>query len=147
MENTGENTGQPHENQSKLPGGATKVRPISIGGEFYDPFHPPKLYRNPNGTEEYRGGRKLDKDDVYADRFWEKNKVEGLREAMVENIRRAIKVGYFGQFVSPNGIDEKDRENLSAYRKLARELGYEMGPYTFDANTYIAKAALRKSPK
>ena len=44
---------------NKLPGGPLRIRPMSINGVDYDPYHPPKLYRNPDGTTEYRGGKPL----------------------------------------------------------------------------------------
>src|SRR3989344_5799569 len=42
-----------------LPGKEYKPRPIRINGIDYDPFSPPKLFINPDGSTEYRGGRKL----------------------------------------------------------------------------------------
>jgi len=132
------------EGRTNLPGQAIRTRSLVIGGEFYDSLCPPKLYRNPDGTEQYRGGRKLDKDKVYAERFWERNKVQGLKDAMVENIRHAAERGQFSIFVSPDGISEDDKEKLSAYRQIARELGYEMGAYIFNKDTYGATAPLTK---
>lgn len=45
--------------KSNLPGGPIKMRPVSVNGVDYDPYHPPKLYKNPDGTTEYRGGKPL----------------------------------------------------------------------------------------
>lgn len=41
------------------PGGPLKLRPVSIDGVDYDPYHPPKLYKKPDGTIKYRGGKPL----------------------------------------------------------------------------------------
>ncbi|HUQ84912.1 MAG TPA: hypothetical protein VM077_01185 [Candidatus Limnocylindrales bacterium] len=44
-------------NSPNLPGGPYNPRPMTIEGKTYDPFNPPKLYRNSDGTTEFRGGK------------------------------------------------------------------------------------------
>ena len=128
-----------------LSGGEYKPRPIEIDGEFYDSIHPPKLFRAPDGRELYIGGEKLDKDEVYAERFWGRDQPKGLKEVMVENIRKASEEsGVFTSFVDQNGINDKDREKLSAYRVLARETGYEIGEFKLDKKTGVASAPIKQ---
>jgi len=128
---------------SKLPGGEYKPKPIEINGVLYDGFHPPKEIQRPDGTVAYIGGRKLDRDQVYAERFWQKQP-KGKREVMIENIPRMADNGFVTSFVSQNGLSEEDREKLSAMRVLAKELGYDVGQFTFDSKTHIAKAPISK---
>jgi hypothetical protein len=124
------------------PGKSLHRRPIEVGQEFYDPLHPPTHIRLPDGTDQYVGGRKIDKDDVYAERFWEKHQYKGLKESMMGNIRNTLDKGYFGYFASDQGIDEQDKERLSAYRKLAKEIGYEIGQFTYNPKTHEVIAPL-----
>lgn len=131
-------------NPSKRPGGPLRQKSVSTEGVEYDPFHPPKLFQKPDGTQKLRGGKKLDKDEVYAARFWEE-KPEELREVMIDNICQAAeKEGFIGSFVDPSGITEKDKEKLSAYRQLARELGYEVGEFKFYPKAHTARAPIYK---
>ncbi len=44
------------DNSPNLPGGPYNPRPMTIEGITYEPLSPPKLYRNADGTTEYRGG-------------------------------------------------------------------------------------------
>ena len=130
---------------TRLPGGEYKPRPIEIDGEFYDSLHPPKLFRGLDGKEVYVGGEKLDKNDVYAERFWSRDQPKGLKEVMTENIRKATEErGTFTSFVGENGISDTDKEKLSAYRVLARETGYEIGEFAFDKKTGVASAPIRQ---
>jgi hypothetical protein len=88
-----------------------------------------------------------DKDGEYSKKFWEKGKPEGLREAMIENIISATNTGFIGIFVSLDGYTENDKEKMSAYRVLAKEIGYEIGPYKLDRKTGVASADIRKIAK
>lgn len=84
-----------------------------------------------------------ERDAAYAARFWS-NQPEGMREAMVTSIDSAASTGELGLFVDPGGITEKDRQRLSAYRALAKELGYDVGQYTFNPNSYAAIAPISR---
>ncbi len=53
--------------------------------------------------------------------------------------------GLIGVFVNLDGINEQDREKLSAYRQLARELGYEVGEFRRTPSG-TALMPLRKRP-
>lgn len=147
-------------NIPKRPGGELHIRPIVIDGTVYDPYGAPKLVSDADGNLSYVGGKPLesadtttpteetppDKDEEYARRFWERGRPEGLREVMTDIVRKAAEQenGSIGSFVSPEGIDEKDREKLSAYRQLARSLGYEVGQYVFSPDGYTAQASIKK---
>lgn len=121
----------------KRPGGPLRAKPIEIGGVFYDPLHPPKLYQTPGGKQEFRGGKTLDKDEAYSMMFWAGKRPKGLREAMLQSLYSAIKTGKFSSFAgaseTPDGrlaLDQDSKEKLSAYRILAREQGYTIGKAT-----------------
>lgn len=59
-------------------------------------------------------------------------------------VRAAETTGVFPQLVGPERITEKFKEKLSAYRQLAREIGYEMGPFRFNEDSGMAVAEIRK---
>lgn len=46
--------------ERKLPGGKLEPKPVVIEGVAYDPFDPPKLLRQPDGTTTWIGGTKLE---------------------------------------------------------------------------------------
>ena len=137
------------EGNPRRPGGEYKPKPLEIGGVFYDGLYPPKIIRRPDGSEVPIGGQRLDKDQVdqiYAERFWQSSRVvKGTREVMIDNIHRATEQGSLGSFVDPNGITEQDKEKLSAYRQLAKELGYEVGDFKFDKAAHTALAPIHKA--
>ncbi|MEK6952751.1 MAG: hypothetical protein AABX29_07085 [Nanoarchaeota archaeon] len=104
------------------PGGPLEGRPVSgIDGKWYDQF----------GRE-----IKFDPKDIkYSDLFWSRNQPRGIKEAMIDNIVSASEGGLFGCFVAANGITDYDKERLSAYRVLAKQMGYEIGEYKFNARS------------
>lgn len=53
-------------NGLKRPGGELRQTPLEIDEKLYDPFDPPKLYRNPDGSTEYKGGTEINKLDETA---------------------------------------------------------------------------------
>lgn len=87
------------------------------------------------------------KDAEYARQFWERGQPEGMREAMIRNIVDAATTGTKGIFAGSAGFDERDKQKMSAYRELAREMGYEIGPFQLDRPTGVASAAIRKLPE
>ena len=84
-----------------------------------------------------------DKDAEYSKRFWE-GQPDGMREAMIENIKSAASSGTFSMFAIMEGFSEKDKEKMSAYRSLAKEIGYEIGPIKLNRQTGTASAEIRK---
>jgi hypothetical protein len=139
------------EDIKNLPGGPLRERPLEINGVFYDPFHPPKLIQTPDGRQEYRGGRVLDKDEAYSMLFWQKDQPPGLREAMEQSLDTAIQKGVFSTFVGgterPDGgfeFDQDSKEKLSAYRILARERKYQIGPFRYLHGSGTAQATIIK---
>lgn len=68
---------------------------------------------------------------------------------MTEIVHDAIASGYgsISCFVSMTGFDEKDLEKLSAYRVLARELGYEVGHYVLNPREGTASAPISRIPE
>ena len=128
------------------PGVPLVQRPLEINGVFYDPLHPPRAYQKADRSMEYRGGKPLEREEadrLYSERFWQRQP-KGVREAMIENIQKGAESGFIGSYVDPGGITDDDREKLSAYRNLAKELGYEVGEYKFESNSHMARAPIRK---
>ncbi len=125
----------------KRPGGELQGRNVQgPNGTWVDKFNEPL-------------GAKESTDMEYAAKFWnrqDKNlspKYAGqLRESMRGNIESAVngKRGSIGSFVDPTGVTEEDKEKLSAYRVLAKEMGYEVGDYAFDKRSHVASAQISK---
>ena len=109
--------GDPHGEivSPKRPGGPLSARPYSVEGQWYDGY-----------------GKHLVTDDLrdaaFAEQFW-RSAPPNLRAQMVENIHDAAdKHGFIGVFTEAQfGEEMEDRRKyqMSAYRQLARELGYE----------------------
>lgn len=82
----------------------------------------------------------------YAARFWTRSQPTGMRENMMTIIESSANQDppQLASFIDPSGITEKDKEKLSAYRVLAEEIGYEVGPYVLNKRSHTALAPLRK---
>jgi hypothetical protein len=130
-------------NKKIRPGGEGNRKVIELGGKFYDSLDPPEAHKTKDGDREYIG-KELDKDTAFSRLFWEKDQPEGLKEAMKETITRQIDGGKFfssvGSEVNSEGnieLDQDSKEKLSAYRVLANEMGYEIGPYDLVNKTTV----------
>lgn len=83
-------------------------------------------------------------DEEYAKRYWTRQP-KGMKEVMEDYIRKSARErGLISHFVDPNKIAEDDKEKLSAFRLLAKQLGYEMGQYKFDKQTHTTTAEIKK---
>ncbi len=128
----GTDTLEPAKPTLKRPGGVAYPRPPVINGKTYDPFHAPKSVQNPDGTQGFIGGKEIDTDTAYANRYWAREKFpDEMREVFQRAIERDAPTGQTGLFVDKAGITETDKERLSALRKTAEELGYEVGNFVF----------------
>lgn len=87
-----------------------------------------------------------DLDHNYAQRFWARVP-EGMRAAYQTSIESAARTGTLAIFVNMEGLDEKDREKMSALRLLAKELGYEVGQFRLDKRSGTVSASIRKIAK
>ncbi len=118
--------------QQKRPGGPLKGKPVEgLDERWYDPFGKPIKFE--------------ERDLIYAKRFWSHNQPRGLREVMIENVLDSEKHGFLGCFVSSEGIDETNKEKLSAYRVLAQQMGYKLGKFIFNRPSFVAMAHITKS--
>lgn len=132
---------KPDSEKPKLPGGELKGQPVQgPDGKWYDQFGEQIEHRQSGVKPE------ADKDIDYAGRFWARQP-KGMREAMEEIIRDAAKDGFISDLVGPGGIDEARKEKLSAYRRLAMELGYEIGKFQFKKGPNIVMAEIKKIEK
>ena len=125
--------------------------PFEFQGKYYDPMHPPKLIRDTDGAESYYGGKEIDRDTAYSMRFWSRNQPEGLRDNMRVTLEAAILKGVLTFFatsiISADGkkeIDGFNKEKLSAYRKMADDMGYTIGNFRLDQDTDTVNATITK---
>jgi hypothetical protein len=84
-----------------------------------------------------------DKDKEYSDRFWERNqKIPGIKDSMIESLKNAIARGdpQFQVFVTNTGLTQEDKEKLSTYRAIAREIGVNLGPFRLNKKSGTAAA-------
>jgi len=91
-------------------------------------------------------------DQTYAAKHWESIQnqgnqkfVEGKRSAMQEIIEGAAEEGKIGMFVNQQGFDEKDKAKMSAYRQLAKRMGYEIGEWVLNKSAGTATAEIKKA--
>ena len=133
------------------PGKALNELPIEINGHYYDPTQPPELVKLPDGTRKYIGGREINKDEAYSMFFWSKNQPRGLRDSMLDTIRRALASNSLDIFVSATKnsagtfeLDKSSKEKISAYRILALELGYKIGPASYKESVGVVTAPIEK---
>jgi len=76
--------------------------------------------------------------------FWSRDQPRGKREAIIDNIISASETGLIGCFVNSGGITDYDKERLSAYRILAKQMGYEIGEYKFNPRSGNVTAPIRR---
>lgn len=67
-----------------------------------------------------------------------------MKEAMIENLETMLRESSFRIFASLSGFDEKDKQKISAYRQLARELGMSIGQVTLNRKTGVASGPITK---
>jgi len=85
------------------------------------------------------------KDIKYSQLYWQEqdqDMIRPLRIAMKEAIKSTIQSdGQLSIFVNKDGINNnRDRQRLSAYRLMATCMGYKVGNFTFNRNSYTASA-------
>ncbi len=117
--------------------------PKGVSGPENHEGHP-----SPEQQERDRLSR-ISKDVAYAMRYWEKRTDPNTRKTMEEILTTALSKGAFhiAVYISPNpadGISEKDKEKLSAYRLLADEMGYELGPFVLQRDAGNVRSDIRK---
>ena len=100
--------------------------------------------------------KNLNRDENYSRRFWARmtkgkrpEYLEDKRQAMMGIINDAIakQNGRLSIFVTRSlegRFDEEDREQLSAFRELAKEMGYVLGPMTHNGENETASGILTK---
>lgn len=89
---------------------------------------------------------KAEIDRLYAERFWA-SAPEGMRVVYTTSIESAARIGTLSLFANREGIDERDKEKMSALRVLAQELGYEVGQFHLDKKQNTASAPIHKIVK
>lgn len=148
--------------KAQRPGGELYGRPVQREGKWYDKFGQeiplPEPKRREDGKWRDRDGKEISdavaQDQSYARRFWEgfllRGRTEGVIpdtiEAMRVSITKAAERGQFGVLVDSHGITEKDKERISAYREVARTMGYQIGPLRFNPEEFTAMGPITKIP-
>ena len=112
-----------------------------------------------DGSWANAAGEKFTKDQAYAwefwDSFWAQGKdIEPHKEAMRESITKAAETidpstgeGELG-ILSGGGaeIDSYSKQKISAYRELAREMGYEVGQLKLNQRSGTITGTIKKLP-
>ena len=129
---------------SKRPGGELKGKPIQgPDGQWRDAFGEKIEAPTPPASREAI-------DHEYSKRFWETRALKGekfqndLRATMQSNVMSAADSGMLALAVDPAGITDHDREKLSAYRELAKTMGYEIGAFRFNEKSHTAIAPIKR---
>jgi hypothetical protein len=114
---------------------------------------PPKILHGENGEEIAQGGKEISKDEAYNMMFWSHwddfYTAEKKRDMAIQ-INTAVKDGKIYNFVEVTKTDDNfeieqhDKEKLSALRIMAREMGYEIGPYKVNENAGNVEAEIKK---
>ena len=66
---------------------------------------------------------------------------------MIDNIQiTGVKAGFMAPPVSPGKLTEEGLEKLSAYRLLARELGFSVGAFEYHPREHNAVAIIKEGP-
>lgn len=136
----------------RLPGGPVSEKPLESGGKFYDPLYPPKIQILPDGSQQVLAGsgQEIGRDEAYSRMFWV-DQPTTMRETMKQNVEIAFRNGLMAMFVTgqktPEGkidIGQNDKEKLSAYRVLAKEMGYTIGSYEYKEKSGTVTATITK---
>jgi len=102
-----------------------------------------------------QGNEKRDADVDFSARYWDRHRASGWSdlqmdrrlESMKENILSGSATGSMSFLVGDDRITDEWREKLSAYRVLARQMGFDVGAFRFnpDAGTVTAPITKRIS--
>jgi hypothetical protein len=142
-----------NKNEKKRPSKKLTIRPIEIEGKFYDPDNPPKLFEDSDGKKNYKGGKEISRDEAYSMMFWSKEKPDSLKDTMKDILNGSFKTGVISIFAGAekheNGfeLEQESKEKLSAYRILAEELGYIIGPYKYNEKSGNVQATINKTKR
>jgi len=132
--------------EEKMP--ASQERPKKPGGELRG-----KPVQGPDEQWYNKFGEKISQDEAYAENYWghfmpsasdKSERMEQAKMLMREAIESQAKTGLFRSFVDKTGITEKDKCKLSAYRLIAKEIGYEIGQFKFNKDAGTVTASLKK---
>src|SRR3989344_278502 len=116
----------------KRPGGVLEGKPVQgEDGKWHDRF-----------------GEKLledqSKDSDWTAKFWS-HQPRGMEDTMKENLEKALEQGSITVLIGGGKeLDDFAKEKMSAYRQLARELGYEVGQFKLHKNSGTATMEIGK---
>lgn len=121
-------------------------------GEYYA-----RPYQENDGQWYDGEGNKITQDQAYTIAWWHHQKsipknperaekfTETVEKTMKETIEKSSKGGTLHVFVDPKGlVTDYDKMHLSAFRELAREMGYEVGQFKFNKTSFVASASIHK---
>ena len=124
--------------ESSIPPEVHRKRP---GGPLIE-----KPYQNDSGRWFHIGEEIPEQkaiDISYSIDFW-RGQPKGIREAMLGSLKTAFENQRLSIFVSPDGITDRDKMKISAYRVLGEEVGYKIGKFSFDKDTHVASGPIEK---
>ena len=121
----------------KRPGGALRGKPVQgLKGEWYNAYGERIQYST---------------DMAYSKAFWKNFKHKTVARARYKIMRETIendtkKHGQIAILVGPQ-ITEEAKMQMSAYRALAKNMGYEIGKFTLHKKAHTATAPIKKVSK
>jgi hypothetical protein len=96
----------------------------------------------------------VDRDTQYAEKYWQLRAEHGDKPKLIEGIKQSFRQSILDAansdekrlaiFVAAENFSEEERAKISAYRVLAKELGYEIGPYKISKGSGTAMAEIKK---
>jgi len=90
---------------------------------------------------EQPGNRALDFWRILQAEYKNDDLVERHKESMTEHIRSTVLSDYRIIVIDASDpLTLKDQARMSAYRSLARDMGYEIGPFDIDKKSRLARA-------
>jgi hypothetical protein len=105
-----------------------------------------------NELNPQESGSSVLNDEVNAKKFWERmgpgqKFIDSLRYSMELAVNNAAKLGSLSMRVNKDVVSERDREHMSAYSQLARELGYGVGPIELKQEPEKSNLVMKVSKK
>jgi hypothetical protein len=122
----------------RIPGGEYKPRPAVIGKNYTDPFRPPNLVRQPDGTMTTEKNRSSI--DVLAEGYWQRLQQEDptgnyarlMKQQIATNLQEAVEQKRITRSLGPN--DVKNKELQAVYTQFAQEHGMRIGEWVPNDN-------------
>jgi hypothetical protein len=95
----------------------------------------------------YMHGRRIPREEAvdyeYAATFWAKQP-KAMERTMMDIIEHAAQEGTFWLFVDQERMTDEDKERISAYRVLAKQMGYRLGGFSHQPGEPTGRAPIER---